>query len=299
MNAKIARIVRIVLLVGACIALFFGIYSSKNAGNYRAHDPEKIVIEITDLDKKYNEQESPYTNGCYHVFVEYKITNNTSAAINYIQFDSTIKNDNEEALAQISSDYGDISAILVKAGESKSFKADLSDNQPVENNNIQFMNLYEAEASDIHADCNITSVIWEDGVQYTNNNPTESVNIIDATDGNAFDSSEEETVNNDTFSGDYSSEYILPNSSSEYITEYDAQALSYDELQYAINEIYARHGRIFTDPDVKAYFNSLSWYSGTKKDVSMNELNEFEQENIKTLTNERKSRDSLAEDDDF
>lgn len=97
---------------------------------------------------------------------------------------------------------------------------------------------------------------------------------------------------------DYS-EGILPNSSSEYITEYDAQALSYDELQYAINEIYARHGRIFTDPDVKAYFNSLSWYSGTKKDVSMNELNEYEQENIKTLTNERERRDSLAEDDDF
>lgn len=46
-----------------------------------------------------------------------------------------------------------------------------------------------------------------------------------------------------------SSEYILPESSERALTDADVQGMSYDDLQMAINEIYARHGRIFgTDP---------------------------------------------------
>ena len=59
------------------------------------------------------------------------------------------------------------------------------------------------------------------------------------------------------------SEYMLPNSDSEYISDSDLDGLTPDECRLALNEIYARHGRKFNDPDYQAYFNSKSWYNGT------------------------------------
>lgn len=60
-----------------------------------------------------------------------------------------------------------------------------------------------------------------------------------------------------------SDDYILPNSDSEYISDRDLDGLTADECRLALNEIYARHGRKFNDPDYRAYFNSKSWYNGT------------------------------------
>ena len=60
-----------------------------------------------------------------------------------------------------------------------------------------------------------------------------------------------------------SDDYILPNSDSEYISDSDLDGLTADECRLALNEIYARHGRKFNDPDYRSYFNSKSWYNGT------------------------------------
>lgn len=58
-------------------------------------------------------------------------------------------------------------------------------------------------------------------------------------------------------------DYIFPNSSTEYLTDADVSGLSAQELKIARNEIIARHGRIFDSPDLKAHFESKSWYHGT------------------------------------
>lgn len=55
---------------------------------------------------------------------------------------------------------------------------------------------------------------------------------------------------------------ILENSTYELLTEDDVEGLTKEELQTAINEIYAVYGRKFTDPAVQNYFNSKSWYYG-------------------------------------
>lgn len=60
-----------------------------------------------------------------------------------------------------------------------------------------------------------------------------------------------------------SGEYILPDSDSRILTESDLEALDQDKLNLALNEIFARHGRIFSDPEIKSYFESKSWYNGT------------------------------------
>lgn len=60
-----------------------------------------------------------------------------------------------------------------------------------------------------------------------------------------------------------SEDYILPNSSEEALTEADLQGLTSEELRIARNEIMARHGRIFNDSKLAAYFESKDWYQGT------------------------------------
>lgn len=60
-----------------------------------------------------------------------------------------------------------------------------------------------------------------------------------------------------------SGEYILPESSERALTDADVQGMSYDDLQMAINEIYARHGRIFGTESIQQYFEGKSWYQGT------------------------------------
>ncbi|MDO4632837.1 MAG: YARHG domain-containing protein [Eubacteriales bacterium] len=57
------------------------------------------------------------------------------------------------------------------------------------------------------------------------------------------------------------SEYVLPESNSRLLTSADLDALSEYEVYLARNEIYARHGRIFRNADLVAYFGGKSWYS--------------------------------------
>lgn len=87
------------------------------------------------------------------------------------------------------------------------------------------------------------------------------------------------------FSSSSSSEYILPQSSSSYLTWSDISGMDADTLQMAINEIYARHGRRFNTASIQAYFDSKSWYSGTVAPEAFNTsvLNTYESANINFL----------------
>lgn len=73
-----------------------------------------------------------------------------------------------------------------------------------------------------------------------------------------------------------SGDYVLPGSDSRYIPQEEIRALTKEELRIARNEIYARHGRIFKDEGLQAYFNSKPWYSRKKAEVAESELNKFE-----------------------
>ncbi len=81
--------------------------------------------------------------------------------------------------------------------------------------------------------------------------------IVISKDGTASD------VSADTSDASSDGDYIFPNSDKEYLTDADVSGLSKDQLRIARNEIMARHGRIFDSQDLKDYFGSKSWYSGT------------------------------------
>ena len=80
-------------------------------------------------------------------------------------------------------------------------------------------------------------------------------------------------------------EYIFADSDSRYIKKKELKDLSKDECLWALNELYARHGRIFQDENLQAHFNACSWYEGTisKEDFSENVFNHYEKKNRDTI----------------
>lgn len=72
--------------------------------------------------------------------------------------------------------------------------------------------------------------------------------------------------------------YVFPNSDKELLTEADLEGLSAEQCQIARNEIYARHGRMFKDETMQAYFNSCDWYEGTIAPDDFDESNLSETE---------------------
>lgn len=55
-------------------------------------------------------------------------------------------------------------------------------------------------------------------------------------------------------------DYILPECDMKIYNGEDLNGLSAEELRLARNEVYARHGRIFSADDLHTYFSSKSWY---------------------------------------
>jgi hypothetical protein len=54
---------------------------------------------------------------------------------------------------------------------------------------------------------------------------------------------------------------LLPQSNDRHLTNADLAGLSNWQLTLARNEIYARHGRPFTNANIRAYFSRTGWYS--------------------------------------
>ncbi len=81
------------------------------------------------------------------------------------------------------------------------------------------------------------------------------------------------------------SEYILADSSEEYLEESDLEGMSAADMQMAINEIYARHGRKFATKEIQKYFDAKSWYSGTVEPAKFDpaSLNACENANVALL----------------
>ena len=85
-----------------------------------------------------------------------------------------------------------------------------------------------------------------------------------------------------TSSGDKDDDYLLPDSDSEYVTADDLEGFDRETLNLALNEIYARHDRKFSDPAINAYFKSKSWYHGTISPSQFDSgvLNQYEAYNV-------------------
>lgn len=82
-------------------------------------------------------------------------------------------------------------------------------------------------------------------------------------------------------------EYILPQSSTKRFKKEDLTHLNDNELWIARNEIFAKHGRVYTGDYLKNYFASCSWYK-SKKGADKNKsvgLNKIEIANLAVIKN--------------
>ena len=80
--------------------------------------------------------------------------------------------------------------------------------------------------------------------------------------------------------------YLLPDSDKKILSEDDLAAFDRETLNLALNEIFARHGYIFSDAKLKAYFTKKSWYHGTVKaaDFDYSVFNSHEAFNLNLIT---------------
>lgn len=75
--------------------------------------------------------------------------------------------------------------------------------------------------------------------------------------------------------------FLFP-SDSVLITEGELEKLDDKTVELIKNEIYARHGYIFTNRALKKYFESFNWYE-PNEEYSPNLLNPTEKANLKTI----------------
>ena len=89
-----------------------------------------------------------------------------------------------------------------------------------------------------------------------------------------------------------SNDYILPDSNTRYLDRSDLENLNSEELRLARNEIYARHGRIFADEELRNYFSSKNWYEGTltQEEFQDNVFNDYETQNLILIKDYEKDR---------
>lgn len=80
-------------------------------------------------------------------------------------------------------------------------------------------------------------------------------------------------------------DYIIPDSDVRYLEKGDLVRMNTGEMQMAINEIYARHGRMFQMREIRDYFESKSWYRGTIRAEKFDEalFNKYEDANVSLL----------------
>lgn len=80
---------------------------------------------------------------------------------------------------------------------------------------------------------------------------------------------------------------IFPTSSTRPITASELATLEPVQLTLARNEIYARHGFIFSKPIFRDYFSKFDWYRPVSRDVK---LNAIEQANVALLQKAEQAR---------
>lgn len=83
----------------------------------------------------------------------------------------------------------------------------------------------------------------------------------------------------------YPGDYIVEGSDSRYLTGADLRWMTKADAQMAINEIFARKGRLFKSAEIQAYFDSKSWYYGyiSPEDFNESVFNSYEKYNLKFL----------------
>ncbi len=96
-------------------------------------------------------------------------------------------------------------------------------------------------------------------------------------------------------------EYIFADSGNRYLSEEEVRSVGVDKLRIARNEIFARHGYIFNDEELRQYFSNMSWYKGSVPSEEFNMdvvFNDFEKKNIELIEGLESEVNNIGDEQD-
>lgn len=291
----VAILVSVLGMAGIVGTMVFFPYEPEVSAGIDEDEPKEDVSAVQEPEETEEKQEE--STGFNEVIKQYEAGN-----FDYIQAKEALKKIDEESLEgeeaekildfqeKLETDLKEQMSYLAAASEYKKIMETL---QNMENAGVgedetlnQLKDNYEAEYI-FYLDTE-SRKLAEAGKQ------NEAVNMLEEARAFVEDDQAVENLILDIQSGVIGGEYIIPDSNSRYLTESDIQNLSIRELNYAKNEIYARHGRKFQSHELQNYFNSKSWYIGIiePSDFQQSVLNDYEKKNAELLSKREFSMES-------
>ena len=143
-----------------------------------------------------------------------------------------------------------------------------------------------SSSSKYHADSTQSDVKPQDSDDYIQDVSLDEFSIGESSDdSSASDNAEAAEVAMEDSNG-----YILPDSNSRKLKKSDLAGMTAQQLSYAKNEIYARHGRVFKSSELQDYFNEKDWYE-ENDDFKDEDLSKKEAENTEFIAAYQKDND--------
>lgn len=143
-----------------------------------------------------------------------------------------------------------------------------------------------SSSSKYHADSTQSDVKPQDSDDYIQDVSLDEFSIGGSSDdSSASDNAEAAEVAMEDPNG-----YILPDSDSRKLKKSDLAGMTAQQLSYAKNEIYARHGRVFKSSELQDYFNQKDWYE-KNDDFKDEDLSKKEAENTEFIAAYQKDND--------
>lgn len=143
-------------------------------------------------------------------------------------------------------------------------------------------------SSNYHADSTQSDVKPQDSDPYLQDTDLDAFSIGGSSDSD--DSSSSDNAEAAEAAMEDSNGYILPDSDSRKLKKSDLAGMTAQQLSYAKNEIYARHGRVFKSSELQDYFNEKDWYE-ENDDFKDEDLSKKEADNAEFIETYQKDND--------
>lgn len=128
----------------------------------------------------------------------------------------------------------------------------------------------------------------EDIVEENTEKSTEESTVESTTEEYITEVTTEESVvsekDTEDKEGDTEDEFIFPDSDKRMLLKSELEGKNEWECKIGRNEIFARRGKIFDDPELQEYFENCSWYEGKNSQYEYSEyISEIEAYNVQLI----------------
>lgn len=159
-SIKSAIVTVLVLVIIAVGTVFYTVYQS------RKYDTERIDTELLSMTSEYDPDASPYIEGCYYLYFDFEIENETYTEIDSISLTTSFKDKSGRVIYRVSSSFGGYgsSGLHLKPEEKVCLQTYLKENAM--NPDPAFSKIYGTDLSAWEISISIDSVGFSDGKNY-------------------------------------------------------------------------------------------------------------------------------------